>query len=238
MLQAELLVSTCDPIVSNSIVESDSPKTREGGGTRRLARGSGWIRVNLDSELQPMGSEESEFGFDVSDMLVESNGDVYAKFGSDDIVNGNITGGGSPVDSSPYHHQAGIGMMGRNGLERAALTPNHEENAVYLSPGVEREGTRDDEKNRPGERELEVGVGALLSLLCLSTLLFLVNCLPCALRERRRRKGMEADGGVMEGVVVEEAEEEEKDEKMEIEKEDEREGQKKKKLEEREENML
>ena len=47
--------------------------------------------------------------------------------------------------------------MGRNELERAALTPNHEENAVYLSPGVEREGTRDEDKNRPGERELEAG---------------------------------------------------------------------------------
>ncbi|XP_056443256.1 transmembrane protein 132A, partial [Gadus chalcogrammus] len=45
----------------------------------------------------------------------------------------------------------------------------------------------------------DVGVGTLLSLVCLSSLLFLVNCLPCSLTERRRRRRSRRRGAGGEG---------------------------------------
>ncbi|KAM9399152.1 transmembrane protein 132D-like [Salvelinus alpinus] len=197
LLKAELLVTTCKPM--SNPVDGDLANSKEGSGTRRLAKGSGWIRVNLDSELRPMGSEEADFELlDISDMLVESSDrDVkYSNFLDNDIIIGNVT----TVKGDDYYDKAGDGMIARNDLERAVLTPNHEESAVYFSPGVERE-----REKKPEDTELGVGVGAVLSLLCLSVLLFLVNCLPCALRERRmRRKDMNMEG--VEGVVKEEGE--------------------------------
>lgn len=199
LVKAELLVSTCEPL-SNNI---QANVVKDGGGTRRLAKGSGWIRVNLDSEVWPIGSDSDTEMFDVSDMLLESDKDLYGNFG-DKAVIGNIT--------SDYTANTGDGIITRNDLERAVLTPNHQESAVYFSPGMGRE------KERPvqGDRDLEVGLGAVLSLLCLSALLFLANCLPCALRERKKRKQREKEGrGLQEmkgGIEVEEDEGEEKEE--------------------------
>ncbi|KAM3864887.1 transmembrane protein 132C-like [Diretmus argenteus] len=208
LLKAELLVSTCAdrPFTSNAIAEGDAEGSDNVGGvgTRRLARGSGWIRVNLDSDSEPMGNEDGEdeeFEFDISDMLVESDGEFYASnFDEDaeDIVSGNLTAGGDYFDKTggeTIHRNSDGGgkqsTVSQNNLERAVLTPSHEESAVYFSPSQETEGggwgeERAEEEEKLGE--LEVGLGAVLSLLCLSTILFLVNCLPCALRERRWRK--------------------------------------------------
>ncbi|KAI4884915.1 hypothetical protein NFI96_013210 [Prochilodus magdalenae] len=172
LVKAELLVSTCE-LASNHI-EMDG--IREGGGTQRLAKGSGWIRVNLDADLWPLESVDADFEMtDASDMLVESDKDVYGNSEEEQT---------SLNSSKDYEDNAGNGMLARNDLERAVLTPNHEESAVYFSPGVEKENT---EGKTPG-REMEVGVGAVLSLLCLSSLLFLINCLPCALREHKKRQ--------------------------------------------------
>ncbi|XP_072533197.1 transmembrane protein 132C [Salminus brasiliensis] len=193
LVKAELLVSTCE-LVSNRI-EMDGD--REGGGTRRLAKGSGWIRVNLDADIWPLGSEVEDFEMiDASDMLVESDKEVY----------GNSEEEQRTLNSTQvYDVYAGNGVidMARNDLERAVLTPNHEESAVYFSPGVEKEST----EGKTTSRELEVGVGAVLSLLCLSSLLFLVNCLPCALRDHKRQMEQEIDG---EEDCTEEHEEQEK----------------------------
>lgn len=207
LLKAELLVPTCKPMANS--VDGDLANPKEGSGTRRLAKGSGWIRVNLDSDLRPMGSEEANLELlNISDMLMESSDrDVqYRNFPDNDIIIGNVTA----VSGDDYYDKAGDGMIARNDLERAVLTPNHEESAVYFSPGVERE-----REEKLEDKELEVGVGAVLSLLCLSALLFLVNCLPCALRERRKRKDMNVEG--VEGVVEEEWEEGEEEVKEEAE---------------------
>lgn len=198
LLKAELLVPTCKPMANS--VDGDLANPKEGSGTRRLAKGSGWIRVNLDSDLRPMGSEEANLELlNISDMLMESSDrDVqYRNFPDNDIIIGNVTA----VSGDDYYDKAGDGMIARNDLERAVLTPNHKESAVFFSPGLERE-----REEKPEDTELGLGVGAVLSLLCLSVLLFLVNCLPCALRVRRmRRKDMNMEG--VEGVVKEEGEE-------------------------------
>lgn len=197
LVKAELLVSTCEPL-SNDV---EANVVRDGGGTRRLAKGSGWIRVNLDSEVWPVGSNSDPDMFDVSDMLLESDKDFYGNFG-DKVIIGNIT--------SDFTANGGDGLITRNDLERAVLTPNHQESAVYFSPGIGRE-----KEQSAGDRDLEVGLGAVLSLLCLSALLFLANCLPCALRERKKRrmreKEVQGPQGLHKGIEVEEDEGEEKE---------------------------
>lgn len=198
LVKAELLVSTCEPLPN--YVEANV--VRDGGGTRRLAKGSGWIRVNLDTEVWPIGGNSDPDMFDVSDMLLESDKDFYGNFG-DKVIIGNVT--------SDFSANGGDGLITRNDLERAVLTPNHQESAVYFSPGIGRE------KEQPaGDRDLEVGLGAVLSLLCLSALLFLANCLPCALRERKKRrlreKEMQGPQGLQKGIEVEEDEGEGKEE--------------------------
>ncbi|XP_041640083.1 transmembrane protein 132C [Cheilinus undulatus] len=197
LLRAELLVSTCgsdQPINSNSISEADWTDSR----ARRLARGSGWIRVNLDlGFLQPEDKDETEeeLDFDISDTLVESDIDIYAA-NSEEDDGGNVSSdydrtGGKVADRN-WNKVGNGGMISRNNLERAVLMPSQEEGVVYFSPSQERGVGRGEEQ---GAREMEVGVGAVLSLMCLSAILFLVNCLPCALRERRRTKMEEETGG-------------------------------------------
>ncbi|XP_070710583.1 transmembrane protein 132C [Pempheris klunzingeri] len=226
LLLAELLVSTCadQSITSNSISEGvrDWKDIGGGGGTRRLARGSGWIRVNLDLDfLQKVGDkdeEEEEFEFDISDMLVESDSDIYAtNFDEDD--NGNVSSDyydkiSRKMINRNWNEVGNSGMVSRNNLERAVLMPNQEEGTVYFSPSQERGGGREEEEKEDGQgaRELEVGVGAVLSLLCLSAVLFLANCLPCALRDRRRRRTTieEETEGEQEGDTTEEEEERKK----------------------------
>ncbi|XP_029912431.1 transmembrane protein 132D [Myripristis murdjan] len=224
LLRAELLVSTCvdQPITSNSIAEGNVEGKEHGGrgGTRRLAKGSGWIRVNLDSELfEPVGNEDGEaeeFEFDISDTLVESDGDVYMTNFDEHIPSQNVSTGGDYYDKimgkvvNRNWNNVGKGrMVTRNNLERAVLMPNHEESAVYFSPSQEKEGgwreeREQEDEEQQGDRELEVGLAAVLSLLCLSTILFLANCLPCALRERRRKtttKDEEEEEGDIDGVA-------------------------------------
>ncbi|KAM9363212.1 transmembrane protein 132D [Symphorus nematophorus] len=218
LLRAELLVSTCadQPITSNSISEGERDWTDAGGGgTRRLARGSGWIRVNLDlGFLQPAGDkneEGEEFEFDISDTLVESDSDVYVS-NFDDDESGNVSSDyydkiSGKMANRNWNEVGNRGMVSRNNLERAVLMPSQEEGAVYFSPSQEKEGRRkEDEEEGQGARELELGVGAVLSLLCLSAVLFLANCLPCALRDRRRRTNKEdKEVELEEGAKEEEA---------------------------------
>lgn len=226
LLRAELLVSTCadQPITSNSISEGDRDWTDTRGGgqgrTRRLARGSGWIRVNLDLDfLQPVGDKDEKggkFELDISDTLVESDSDIYASnFDKDESEN---------VSSDYYDTISGKtnwnevgGMVSRNNLERAVLLPNQEEGAVYFSPSQEKEGERmEEEMEGQGAGELELGVGAVLSLLCLSAVLFLANCLPCALRDRRRTMMEEEEREEeLEGGTKGEEEEERKEKEVE-----------------------
>lgn len=217
LLRAELLVSTCadQPITSNSISEGDSEWTDSGGGrTRRLARGSGWIRVNLDLGFLPKNEEGGEFEFDISDTLVESDSDIYVS-NLDNDESGNVSSDyygkiSGKVTNGNWNEVGNGGMVRWNNLERAVLMPSQEEGAVYFSPSQEKKGERkeDEEEEGQGAQELEVGMGAVLSLLCLFAVLFLANCLPCALRDRRRttkeeEREVELEGGTME----EEAEE-------------------------------
>ncbi|XP_044041545.1 transmembrane protein 132C isoform X2 [Siniperca chuatsi] len=223
LLRVELLVSTCtdQPITSNSVSEGDrdwKDTGGGGGGTRRLARGSGWIRVNLElGFLQPVGDKDEEgeeFEFDISDTLVESDSDIYAS-NFDENENGNL--------SSDYYNKISGKMTNRNwnevgngrivsqnNLEKAVLMPSQEEGTVYFSPSQEKgereEEEEEEEEEGQGARELEVGVGAVLSLLCLSAVLFLANCLPCALRDRRRTTIEAKREGELEGGAKEEAE--------------------------------
>ncbi|XP_071359829.1 transmembrane protein 132C [Trachinotus anak] len=219
LLQAELLVSTCtdQPITSNFISEGNRDWTDSGGGgggTRRLARGSGWIRVNLDLDfLQPGGNKDEEFEFDISDTLVESDMDIYTS-NFDEDNSGNVSSDyydkvSRRVTNRKWSEVGNGGMVSRNNLERAVLMPSQEDGSVYFSPSQEREVEREDDDNDNGQgaRELEVGVGAVLSLLCLSAVLFLANCLPCALRDRRRGRGQRRRvDGELEGSTREEEE--------------------------------
>ncbi|XP_028998860.1 transmembrane protein 132D isoform X2 [Betta splendens] len=188
LLRAELLVSTCtDKLItidSKSEGDWDWMDTRGGGGTRWLAKGSGWIRVNLD--LDPEDGEV--FDFDVSDTLVESHSDIYTSH----FDKGNSDNGSNDyydqTRARSLHRMNGVGngeMLRRNNLERAVLMPSQEEGAVYFSPSQEKEAERQEEREQEA-RELELGMGAVLALLCLCAVLFLANCLPCALKDRLR----------------------------------------------------
>lgn len=201
-MRAELLVSTCDdsPITSNSIGETESEwvdggGTRSGIRTRRLGGGSGWIRVNLDLGFA-FKNDQEEFDFDFSDTLVEPDGDVYTSNFDENSL--------SSADRGKTSNRKWEGLdEGRavrwDNLERAVLIPNQEA-GLHFSPSQEKmEEKREEEvKEEVGIRELEAGLGALLSLLCLFAVLFLANCLPCALRDRR--KATQEDDGEMETV--------------------------------------
>ncbi|XP_043095223.1 transmembrane protein 132C [Puntigrus tetrazona] len=194
LVKAELLVSTCEPTFN--YVEPEV--IQKGGGAKRLAKGSGWIRVNLNMDFWPMGSEENNFEMhDVTDMFVDSNTDLYDNF-EDQQMTVNSTG-----------DYDGNDVFRRNDLEQAVLIPNHEESAVYLSPGVEKER----KEVKTADRQVEIGIGAVLSLLCLSSLLFLINCLPCVLREQRNRERQEEN--VKDSVEEDEEIGEQQDEKAE-----------------------
>lgn len=167
-MKAELLVTTCEPVSNHIELET----IQEGSETRRLAKGSGWIRVNLNMDIWSIESKESNFEmFDVTDMLVDSNKNLYEDF-EDDQITVNST--------SDYDVGDGNDMLKRNNLEQAVLIPNHEESAVYFSPGEEKE-----REVKTVNRQIEIGIGSVLSLLCLSCLLFLVSCLPCVLKQQR-----------------------------------------------------
>lgn len=208
LLRAELLVSTCaDQLVtSNFISEGDSEwgDTTGVGGTRRLAMGSGWIRVNLDlSFLQPLGKideEGEELSFDISDTLVESESNVYT---SHEGESANMSSSSDYYDRITTHKWNKVGnggMISQNTLEKAVLLPGVKEGTVYFSPSREEE---EEGAEKEGFRELGVGVAAVLSLLCLSAVLFLANYLPCTLRDRRKTKKDEERAGELEDAATE-----------------------------------
>ncbi|XP_029364014.1 transmembrane protein 132A [Echeneis naucrates] len=208
LLQAELLVLTCNEqtITSNFISEHNKEWMDSGGGgagTRRLARGSGWIRVNLDlGFLQPGENTGEKFELDISDMLDESDRNDYTSSFDED--------NGGNVSSDDYDKG---GMVSRNTLERAVLMPSQEEGAVYFWPSLE--GGKDGEEDNEQEAgDLDVGLGAVLSLLCLSSVLVLANCLPCALRDRGAARGQrkQGDDGLERGTTEKEDEREGKTE--------------------------
>lgn len=196
LLRAELLVSTCadQPITSNSISEGRDWVNGGEGRTKRLARGSGWIRVNLDLGFLAKSEEGGEFEFDISDTLIETDGNIYVS--SFDDVSRNSSSDHYSKTSRNWDDLGNGGMVRRNNLERAVLMPSQEAGAVYFSPSQENKGGRMELEEVEGQAagELEVGVGAVLSLLCLFAVLFLANCLPSELRGRRRTaKGEERE---------------------------------------------
>ncbi|XP_070841009.1 transmembrane protein 132D [Chaetodon trifascialis] len=234
LLRAELLVSTCadQPITSNSINEGNRDwtdiKVGGRGRTRRLSRGSGWIRVNLDQgSLQPVGKEGDGFEFVISDTLVESGSKIYGSiFDEDESGNVNTDDyakiSGKMTDRS-WNKLGNRGMVSQNNLERAVLMPRQEEGAVYFSPTLEKEGEMKEKgEDEQGVQELEVSISisAVLSLLCLSAVLFLANCLPCTMQDRRTKKEEGREVEVERGAKEEEEEQREKTDVEEKEAED------------------
>ncbi|XP_064193752.1 transmembrane protein 132C-like [Anguilla rostrata] len=186
LLRAELLVSTCPAQKQAANERGGGGGGGGGGGIKRLASGSGWVRVKLDWELHPDSSEEPGFQvLEISQVFPDSESELYEPsnssrgYGQDREEDDEDEGVDGGRDSS-------LGAGTRTHLERAVLTPSHDGGGVYLHPSKDTGGG--------GERELEVGVGAMLSLLCLSALLFLANFLPCALRKRGKRRRRERGG--------------------------------------------
>lgn len=169
LLKAELLVSTCQP--TSTATERQILDLREGTAMRSLAVGSAWLRVTLDSRFRPMESEDPDSAMDgMSEVLLEFDKDFSHALG----------------DNSSQHYNGYNGSL-KIEREQAVLPANHEQSGVYSSSGA-----------GMGASEFEVGVAVVLLLFVLSAFLFLVNCLPCTLRQRMRRshRGMEAEEGV------------------------------------------
>ncbi|CAL8270749.1 unnamed protein product [Gadus morhua 'NCC'] len=214
LLRAELLVPECTEPPLNSNFLSEGEKAAPEAGTRSLAGGSGWIRVHLDLDpLQPIGSqygEGEELELDISDTWVDANADFYSSNQELDTV-----GSGNQTNADYY---------GGKILERAVWTPSQErEWRRGDEEGWGGGGEEEEEEERwRGEveearwgGEIDVGVGTLLSLVCLSSLLFLVNCLPCSLTERRRRRGRRSRRGAGGEGPEEKGEEKGEDERRE-----------------------
>lgn len=178
LLFAELLVSICNDrqATSSSVTQSDGMDSE---GTRMLAKGSGWIRVNLDLGLLPEGRE---FDADISDILLESNGDLYvsnAKKLRHRNVSHDYKTNKQSNDWNKVAHGEGIGG---NHLERAVQMPGKEEGVYFSSSHEKTQGWTEDKHQQEDIPDLEVGVGAILSLLGIFAVLFLANCLPSTLR--------------------------------------------------------
>eukprot|EP00066_Takifugu_rubripes_P021524 XP_011610790.1 PREDICTED: transmembrane protein 132C-like [Takifugu rubripes] len=182
LLFAELLISICygQQATSSSVNEGDETGS-EGSRTRMLAKGSGWIRVNLDLGFLPKTGEGREFDVDIPDILVESNGDLYVSNNyrhrnvSSDYKIGKQNNGWNKVAQ-------GETVYGKH-LERAVQMPGQEEGAVYFSSSHEKkQGWTEDSYQQEDAHDLEVGVAAVLSLLGIFAVLFLANFLPSALR--------------------------------------------------------
>lgn len=209
LLFAELLISICYGHQATSSSVSEGDEMGSGGSrTRMLAKGSGWIRVNLDLGFVPKTVEGREFDVDIPDILVESNGDLYVsnkyrhRNVSSDYKIGKRNNGWNKVAQ-------GETVYGKH-VDRAVQMPGQEEGAVYFSSSHEKKpGWTEDDYQQEDAYDLEVGVGAVLSLLGIFALLFLANFLPSTLQGRRTSKpeqGAEAEG------AAEEAEERKKTE--------------------------
>lgn len=190
LLFAELLISIC----YGSVNEGDETGP-EGSGTRMLAKGSGWIRVNLDLGFLPKTGEGREFDVDNPDILVESNGDLYV---SNNYRHRNVSSDYKIGKQNRGWNKVAQGetVYGKH-LERAVQMPGQEEGAVYFSSSHEKkQGWTKDSYEQEDAHDLEVGVAAVLSLLGIFAVLFLANFLPSALRGRRTSKpepGAEAE---------------------------------------------
>ncbi|XP_061101037.1 transmembrane protein 132B-like, partial [Conger conger] len=169
LLRAELLVSTCQPMTDSAQKQAANERAGGGGsgGTKTLARGSGWVRVNVDWELHPEGGEEP--WFEVLEMSDLSERELY------ELTTSSGLDREEEEDEDAY---GGRNHSLRSPLERAVLRPGRNGGGGFSPPSREGGGG--------GDGELQVGAGTLLSLLCFSTLLFLANFLPCALRGRGR----------------------------------------------------
>ncbi|XP_029951069.1 transmembrane protein 132A, partial [Salarias fasciatus] len=158
LVRAELLISSC----ADRPVDGDDGGRRdaEGRGPGTLARGSGWVRVNLDPGLPQRTDEDMDF-----DMLVETDGDVFTSTRDE---RGNLSSSGDAG--------GGGGAPGPNPLDPLDRT-------LYFSPSQDGDSRGEDEGagQGAGPHEQGVGTGTILSLLGLTAVLFLVNCLPCAL---------------------------------------------------------
>lgn len=183
LLLAELLVSICNnrQVTSTSVSQGNGMES-EGG--RMLAKGSGWIRVNLDLGF-PKTVEGREFDVDISDILLESNGDLYVS-NTNKLRHRNVSSDYKIGKQSNEWNKVARGeTVGGNHLERAVQMPGKEEGAVYFSSSHEKkQGWTEDKHQQEDAPDLEVGVGAVLSLLGVFAVLFLANCLPSTLRGR------------------------------------------------------
>ncbi|KAJ8373062.1 hypothetical protein AAFF_G00271900 [Aldrovandia affinis] len=113
LLKVELLVSTCQPMTNS--VEKQAANGRGGGGTKRLARGSGWVRVNLDSDFHPEGSEEPAFEvLEISEVFLGSDRGLYGGGGGDSPSNSSSRYDNDDDDDEDDEGDAGVGM--RNDL--------------------------------------------------------------------------------------------------------------------------
>ncbi|XP_046725567.1 transmembrane protein 132C isoform X2 [Silurus meridionalis] len=171
LVKAELLVSTCELVSTH--IKTDEIKERS--GTRRLAKGSGWIRVNLDAELWPLESED--VNFEMTSAL-----DTFAKLNTN--VYHNSDQKQATLKSTNYADKTSNDMNAWDDLENAVLTPNHKDDAVNISPDIENRG-------RNTNRHFVLGVGAVFILLCLSFILFFVKFMPCVVREPGKRQSKE-----------------------------------------------
>uniref|UniRef100_A0A3B3ZMS9 Uncharacterized protein n=1 Tax=Periophthalmus magnuspinnatus TaxID=409849 RepID=A0A3B3ZMS9_9GOBI len=176
LLHTELMVATCQnrPLTSNLLTEDDQENS---GGLRRLARGSGWIRVNLDMDYPPTFNPD-EFEFEFGDTL---DGNLYTA---------NLEEEKKEFVKKPNPKSSSNDIVQSNNLEKAILMPNQEEGMIFFAPSHEKENWEDEME---GDFDLEVGLGAILSLICLLTILFLANCLPCALRDKRKKNDIIAE---------------------------------------------
>lgn len=197
LLFAELLISICNgqQATSSSVNEGDGMGSG-GSRTRVLAKGSGWIRVNLDLDFLP----KTEFDVDIPDILVESNGDLYV---SKKYRHRNVSRDYKRKNNDWNKVAHGDTVYG-NHLERAEQMPGGEEGAVYFSSSHEKkQGWTEDKYQQEDAHDLQLGVGAVLSLLGIFAVLFLANCLPSTLRGRTASKpeqGAEPEAPAAEGA--------------------------------------
>ncbi|XP_068178439.1 transmembrane protein 132C [Antennarius striatus] len=189
LLLAELLASTCtNQQTTSNTSNSDYGRvwTDTEDRMRRLAKGSGWLRVNLDLGLMPPVRGNIDDGEDfeyITDTLVESDSDIYVtNFDSDEVGTVGIDYNGKIINRN-WNKLENSWMVSQDNIERAVLLPSQEEVPVYFSSQEKKVERKEEE--REVAQELEVGVGAVLSLLFLSAVLILANCLPCALQDRR-----------------------------------------------------
>ncbi|KAM9477004.1 transmembrane protein 132C [Clarias gariepinus] len=172
LVKAELLVSTCKHVTAH--IEMDENK--QGGETRTLTKGSGWIRVNLGEDLWPVECENPNLeATDASDTFAELDTNVYHNFEQEHAT----------LKSTKYDDNTSSDMIARHNSERTVLKPLYKENAVEFFPDV-----GNGEENNTNQK-LIFGVGAVFCLLCLSSLLFLLNLMPWVMRELGKRKSKE-----------------------------------------------